>query len=90
MLIAVFQFADPDMVKGFRYKLYSTDLDKKQKEKEEKVTFSVFYGRNNKQQGDMLDVFLPCKVSGERRGGDHLLQDLTPLDVRRLVKVLFS
>ena len=78
------------MVKGFRYKLYSTDLDKKQKEKEEKVTFLVFCVRNNKQQVDsLLDVFLPYKVSGERRGGEGLLQDLTPLDVRRLVKVLF-
>ena len=79
------------MVKGFRYKLYSTDLDKEQKEKEEKVTFPVFWGTNNKQQVDsLLDVFLPHKVSGERRGGEDLLQDLTPLDVRRLVKVLFS
>ena len=49
---AVFQFADPDMVKGFRYKLYSTVLDKEQKEKEEKVTFPVFCGRKNKQQVD--------------------------------------
>ena len=79
------------MVKGFRYKLYSTVLDEEQKEKEEKVNFLVFCGRNNKQQVDsLLDVFLPYKVSGERRGGEDLLQDLTPLDVRRLVKVLFS
>ena len=91
LLIAVFQFADPDMVKGFRYKLYSTVLDKEQKEKEEKVAFPVFCGTNKKQQVDsLLDVFLPHKVSGERRGGEDLLQDLTPLDVRRLVKVLFS
>ena len=79
------------MVKGFRYKLYSTVLDKEQKEKEEKVTFPVFCGTNNNQQVDsLLDVFLPYKVSGERRGGEDLLQDLTPLDVRRLVKVLFA
>ena len=63
MLIAVFQFADPDMVKGFRYKLYSTVLDKEQKEKEEKVTFPVFCGRKNKQQ---VDSRTPSIVKGNK------------------------
>ena len=32
-----FQYEDPDMVKGFRYKLYSTVSDSEQLQKEEKV-----------------------------------------------------
>ena len=69
------------MVKGFRYKLYSTVLDKEQKEKEEKVTFPVFCGTNNNQQVDsLLDVFLPYKVSGERRG-DEDLQTFEPANI---------
>ena len=51
------------MVKGFRYKLYSTVLDKEQKEKEEKVTFPVFCGRKNKQQVD----WCISSLQGERR-----------------------
>ena len=35
----IFQFGDPDMVKGFRYKLYSTVSDSDQLKKEEKVIF---------------------------------------------------
>ena len=37
----IFQFGDPDMVKGFRYKLYSTVSDSDQLKKEEKVIFIV-------------------------------------------------
>ena len=36
-----FQFDDPDMVKGFRYKLYSTATEADQLKKEEKVKFPL-------------------------------------------------
>ena len=39
--VIFFQFDDPDMVKGFRYKLYSTATEADQLKKEEKVKFPL-------------------------------------------------
>ena len=88
------------MVKGFRYKLYSTATEADQLKKEEKVKFPLScpttLGRwvstrmlkiPQKHGLVFLNIYIDMKVSGQRRGSPDLLQELTSLDVRRLVKV---